>query len=162
MIGRRRTSHRTLWIAALFVLSAVSRNASPASGPVSASWEVDARSWYVGGARTREDSSHSASWDEWGADLKCVASPQLTKNVLLRFGAEWQRLSFGVSSRAAAPFFPFRVLDSPQAQSQSAACPIDSYQACQGAPTDRQLVLRMAAQAQVGLGDEPQDTVVQQ
>jgi hypothetical protein len=85
------------------MVSTVSWKAWPAPSPSSTSWEVDAETRYVGGAGTRGDGSHFGSMDEWSTDLKWVISPQVSKKLLLRFGAEWQRLSFGTPDRAALP-----------------------------------------------------------
>jgi hypothetical protein len=103
MIRFKRTTHLTLWVGVLVAFSVASRNALSASSLMSASWEVDAESWYAGGARTRGGGGNIGSVDEWSTDLKWVISPQVTKNLLLRLGAEWQRLSFGVSDHAVVP-----------------------------------------------------------
>jgi hypothetical protein len=74
-------------------------SASPAT---SIAQEVDTEFSYVGDAATR--GGGGVSWiDEESADVKYVVSPQLTKHLLLRVGAEWQRFSFGVPSGTALP-----------------------------------------------------------
>ena len=67
------------------------------------SQELDVDYGYVGGAATRGAGANIGDVDENSADVKYVISPQVTKDLLLRFGAEWQRLSFGVSDRAPVP-----------------------------------------------------------
>jgi opacity protein-like surface antigen len=79
---------------------------SPAAfgaGAMSVSQEIDAEYVYVGGANTRGAGLNVGSVDENSADLKYVFSPQITKDLLLRFGVEWHRLSFGISDRAPVP-----------------------------------------------------------
>ena len=41
--------------------------------------------------------------NEQNADIKYVVSPQINKDLLLRFGFEWQRFSFGVPDGAPVP-----------------------------------------------------------
>jgi hypothetical protein len=74
-----------------------------ASNPMSVSQELDAQYGYVGDAKTR-GAGLTAGWiDEHSADVKYVISPQVNKNLLLRFGFEWQRFSFGVPDHGAVP-----------------------------------------------------------
>jgi Domain of unknown function (DUF6268) len=73
--------------------------ASFAAGGVSVSEELDAEYYYIGGAHTRG----VGDVDEHSADVRYVISPQVTKNLLLRAGAEWQRFSFGVPRMAPVP-----------------------------------------------------------
>jgi opacity protein-like surface antigen len=74
-----------------------------AAHSMSVSEELDAQYSYVGDAKTRGAGLNNGSVDEHRADLKYVVSPQVNKDLLLRFGFEWQRLSFGVPVRAAVP-----------------------------------------------------------
>ncbi len=74
-----------------------------AADPVSISHEFDAAYSYVGGARTRGAGMVHGTVDEHSADVKYVLSPQITNNLLLRLGVEWQRFSFGVPDRAPVP-----------------------------------------------------------
>jgi len=70
-----------------------------AAGGMSVSEELDAEYYYVGGAHTRG----AGDVDEHSADVRYVISPQVTKDLLLRAGAEWQRFSFGVPRTAPVP-----------------------------------------------------------
>jgi len=67
------------------------------------SQELDMQYSYVGGARTRGAGLSSGSVDENSADVKYVVCPQLNKDLLLRLGFEWERLSFGVPDHAPLP-----------------------------------------------------------
>jgi opacity protein-like surface antigen len=72
-------------------------------GAMTVSQEVDAQYVYVGGAGTRGAGLDLGSVDESSADVKYVISPQITKDLLLRLGAEWQRFSFGTPNRSPVP-----------------------------------------------------------
>ncbi|MGO9246706.1 MAG: DUF6268 family outer membrane beta-barrel protein [Verrucomicrobiia bacterium] len=74
-----------------------------AANPMSVSEELDAVYSYVGDAHTRGANLKSGEVDEQSADVKYVVSPQVNKDLLLRFGAEWQRFSFDVPDHAAVP-----------------------------------------------------------
>ena len=74
-----------------------------AANPMSISEELDAEYSYVGDAKTRGAGLNIGSIDEHSADVKYVVSPQVNKDLLLRFGFEWQRFSFGVPDHAAVP-----------------------------------------------------------
>jgi len=87
-----------LCVAVLFAPRSVF-SASPAT---SVGQEFDAEFSYVGEAATR--SGGRVSWiDEESVSVKYVLSPQLTKRLLLRVGAEWQRHSFGVPGGVMLP-----------------------------------------------------------
>jgi opacity protein-like surface antigen len=103
MTRLKKTPCLTLGVTILFAWSLASWEAVPVSGATAIAWEVDAEAGYVGGATTRGGGSNIGSVEEYRADLKCVLSPQITKNLLLRIGAEWQRFSFGVPDRAPLP-----------------------------------------------------------
>ena len=74
-----------------------------ASNPMSISQELDAQYSYVGDAKTRGAGLNAGSINEHSADIKYVISPQVNRDLLLRFGFEWQRFSFGVPDHAAVP-----------------------------------------------------------
>jgi opacity protein-like surface antigen len=74
-----------------------------ASNSMSVSQEFDAQYSYVGDAKTRGAGLSNGSIDEQCADVKYVISPQVTKDLLLRFGFEWQRFSFDVPDHTAVP-----------------------------------------------------------
>jgi len=77
--------------------------AMSASNPMSISQELDTQYSYVGDAKTRGAGLNSGSIDEQSADVKYVISPQVNRDLLLRFGFEWQRFSFDVPDHAAVP-----------------------------------------------------------
>lgn len=103
MIRLKKTSRFTLCGTVLLALLIGSRNAMSASPAATLAQEVDAEFSYVGGATTRGGGANIGSVEEQSANLKYVISPQITKRVLLRFGAEWQRFSFGVPASAPLP-----------------------------------------------------------
>ena len=74
-----------------------------AADSMNISHELDVNYGYVGGAGTRGGGLKVGDVDEHSADVKYVLSPQVTNNLLLRFGAEWQRFDFGVPHRAPMP-----------------------------------------------------------
>ena len=74
-----------------------------AANPMSVSHELDVEYGYVGGTTTRGAGANAGDVDENSADVKYVISPQITKDLLLRFGAEWQRFSFGVPDHVPVP-----------------------------------------------------------
>ena len=74
-----------------------------AANPMKVSQELDVDYGYVGGAATRGAGGNIGEIDEHSADVKYVISPQVTQDLLLRFGAEWQRFSFGVPDHAPVP-----------------------------------------------------------
>jgi hypothetical protein len=74
-----------------------------AANSMSVSQELDAEYGYTGGVSTRGGGVNVGSVNEQSADLKYVVSPQVNKDLLLRFGFEWQRFSFGVPDHAPVP-----------------------------------------------------------
>jgi len=74
-----------------------------AANPMSISEELDVEYGYFGSVGTRGGGVNVGSVDEHSADLKYVVSPQVTKDLLLRVGFEWQRFSFGVPDHAPLP-----------------------------------------------------------
>jgi hypothetical protein len=85
------------------VLLLASGLAARAANPMSVSQELNVDYAYVAGAATRGAGRNIGDVNENSADLKYVISPQVTKDLLLRFGVEWQRLSFGVPDHAPVP-----------------------------------------------------------
>ena len=79
------------------------RPALAAGGPMAVSQELDADYSYVGGAPTHRGNTHFGDVTEQHADIKYVLAPQVSRDWVLRFGAEWQIFSFGVPGRAPFP-----------------------------------------------------------
>jgi len=73
------------------------------SSTTSIAYEADAEFGYVGGATTHGGGVNMGSVDELNADVRYVISPQLTRHLFLRFGAEWQLISIGVPDGALFP-----------------------------------------------------------
>src|SRR5437899_3062404 len=92
---------KTAFAAAIALL--VPGAAGLAAGSTDISQELDAQYGYVGDARTRGAGVDAGSVDEHSTDVKYVVSPQVNKKLLLRFGGEWERLTFGVSGGGAVP-----------------------------------------------------------
>ena len=86
-------------LTAVLALTVAWSTAALAAGRMSVSEELDAEYYYVGGAHTRG----AGDVDEHSADVRFVISPQVTKDLLLRAGAEWQRFSFGIPRTAPVP-----------------------------------------------------------
>jgi len=85
------------------ILAALVPWAALAANPMSVSEELDAVYSYVGDAHTRGANLKSGEVDEQSADVKYVVSPQVNRDLLLRFGFEWQRFSFDVPDHVAVP-----------------------------------------------------------
>lgn len=67
------------------------------------SQELTADYSYVGGAKTHLGNIPLGHVTEQQSDIKYVMSRELEQNILLRFGAEWQQLSFGLPQNALLP-----------------------------------------------------------
>jgi len=93
---------KSAWLTILIALAAIAAPAL-AADPMSISEELDAMYSYVGNASTHGAGLKGGEVDEHYSDLKYVVSPQVNNNLLLRFGAEWQRFSFDVPDNAAVP-----------------------------------------------------------
>ena len=87
----------------LAMLAVLAPAAAFAANPMSVSEELDAVYGYVGDANTQGARLNHGEVDEQSSDLKYVVSPQVNKDLLLRFGAEWERFSFDVPDHAPVP-----------------------------------------------------------
>lgn len=85
------------------ILAAMVPWAALAANPMDVSEELDAVYSYVGDANTQGAGLKHGEVDEQSSDIKFVVSPQVNKNLLLRFGAEWERFSFDVPDHAPVP-----------------------------------------------------------
>lgn len=65
--------------------------------------ELDVDYSYTGKAAVTGSGLPSVAVDEHSADVKFVVSSQMTRDFLLRAGAEWQRFSFGVPTGVPVP-----------------------------------------------------------
>jgi len=65
--------------------------------------ELDVNYGFAAGSKTHTGSTDLGHVSEQNAGLKCVVSPELSKNLLLRVGVEWDRFSFGLPSGAPLP-----------------------------------------------------------
>jgi len=99
-----KTPLRLLAAATVFGLCFVARHTTQAaSSPVTFSHDIDLKFGYVGGARTEGGGTGIGSIDELNSAVRYVLSPQVSRRVLLHFGLEWQRYSFGLSQSAPIP-----------------------------------------------------------
>jgi len=73
------------------------------SSTTSIAHEFDAEFGYVGGANTHGGGADMGRVDELNAGVRYVISPQLSRHLFLRVGAEWQLISFGVPHGAVFP-----------------------------------------------------------
>ena len=67
------------------------------------SHELDVEYGFVGGASTHKGRTGYGGISEQNSDIKYVCSPQVTKDLLLRIGFEWERFEFGAPGRALVP-----------------------------------------------------------
>jgi len=90
---------RALWPCLLCtILTLLATVAAASSMPLSQ--EVDLESGIVAGAPAHPGTD---SPREFTTDLRYVVSPQITNNLLLRLGAEWERFGFDASPASAVP-----------------------------------------------------------
>ncbi|HEY6006729.1 MAG TPA: DUF6268 family outer membrane beta-barrel protein [Geobacteraceae bacterium] len=73
------------------------------AGSMAVSQELDMEYGLAGGATTLQDGRRVGSVDEQSVDVKYVVSPQVTNDLLLRFGVEWERFFFGLPTAGALP-----------------------------------------------------------
>ena len=96
MRGRLRT-------VAVVMLAALLARAAPAGNSIRVAEELDVDYSYTGPAVVAGSGATGGAVDEQSADVKFVVSSQLTQNLLLRAGGEWQRFSFGVPAGGSVP-----------------------------------------------------------
>jgi len=77
--------------------------AARAGGSTRIAEELDVNYSYTGNAAVTGSKLTGATVDEHSADVKFVVSSQLTRDLLLRVGGEWQRFSFGVPTGVPVP-----------------------------------------------------------
>jgi opacity protein-like surface antigen len=87
----------------LFSFFLAPRNSVAAATAMRITQEFDARWAYVGDATIRGGGARFDSGAEQSSYVRYVFSPQVTSRLLLHFGAEWQRFSFGVPDPAPVP-----------------------------------------------------------
>ena len=74
-----------------------------ASDESNTSMELDVNYGFAAGSKTHTGGTDTGYVSEQNADLKYVVSPELTKNLFLRAGFEWERFSFGLPGNAPLP-----------------------------------------------------------
>ena len=104
----RRILPKRLFRYSLLLIALITAGLIPPAPPATAdslsiSHELDVGFGYSGGATTLQKEQHIGSVNELNSNVKYVISPQVTKDLLLRFGAEWERLSFATPPGAALP-----------------------------------------------------------
>ena len=77
--------------------------AARAGGSIHVAEELDVDYSYAANAAVTGAGATGVKVDEHSADVKFVVSSQLTRDLLLRVGGEWQRFSFGVPAGAPVP-----------------------------------------------------------
>jgi hypothetical protein len=82
------------------VLEPKSAKSSDAAGM---GMELDVDYGYVAGSKTHSGGTDLGHVSEQNASLRYVVSPEITKNLLLRAGLEWERFSFGLNGNAPLP-----------------------------------------------------------
>lgn len=93
----------TLFLTAMLFVVLAAPARSMAADSMAVSHELDAELGYAGRAVTLQDGQHIGSIDGLNTDVKYVVSPQITDDLLLRVGAEWERFAFGTSQAGALP-----------------------------------------------------------
>ncbi|MBI5685587.1 MAG: hypothetical protein HZC54_10950 [Verrucomicrobia bacterium] len=83
--------------------SVLEPKAAKSSDAAGMGMELDVNYGYVAGSKTHTGGTDVGHVSEQNASLRYVVSPELTKNLLLRAGVEWERLSFGLNGAAPLP-----------------------------------------------------------
>jgi len=99
----KHTISNRLFLSTLLVVILAAPARSMADNPMAVSHELDVELGYAGKAVTLQYGRHVGSINELATDVKYVISPQITDDLLLRFGAEWERFAFGTSQAGALP-----------------------------------------------------------
>ena len=87
----------------LFALLLPLPTGAVAADSMAVSRELDMEYGFAGNTTTLQDGRRVGDVDEHSADVKFVVSPQVTNDLLLRFGAEWERFFFGLPAAGALP-----------------------------------------------------------
>jgi hypothetical protein len=90
-------------LATLLVTILAAPTRSLAGESIAVSHELDLDLGYAGRAVTHQDGRNVGSIDELATDVKYVISPQITNDLLLRVGADWERFAFDASRTGALP-----------------------------------------------------------
>ena len=98
-----REPHHSACILVLSLALLTMPVAALAAETMAVSQELDLTLGSVARAATLRDNLHVGPLSELNTDLKYVVSPQISQDLLLRVGAEWQRLSFPARRQAAEP-----------------------------------------------------------
>jgi hypothetical protein len=93
----------SLFMTTLLVVILASSTWSMAGESMAVSHELDVELGFVGRRVTIQEGQHAGSISELATDVKYVISPQITDDLLLRVGAEWERFAFGTSLTGALP-----------------------------------------------------------
>ena len=96
MTGRLR-------IAFYFLLAVTLTGVARAGGSIRVAEELDVNYSYTGNAAVTGSGLTGAKIDEHSAGVKFVVSSQMTRDLLLRIGGEWQRFSFGIPAGVPVP-----------------------------------------------------------
>jgi hypothetical protein len=102
-INMKQIFNRALLPASLLAAALVMTAGVSTAGSMAISRELDVELGYAGGATTLQNDQRVGSVRELDADVKYVVSPQITNNLLLRVGAEWERIESGRPPAAALP-----------------------------------------------------------
>lgn len=97
------TFSNTFILPMLLVVMLAVPTRSMADDSMAVSHEFDVDLGYAGKAVTLQNGQQVGSIDGFNTDIKYVISPQITNDLLLRVGAEWQRFAFDTSQTGALP-----------------------------------------------------------
>lgn len=97
------TFSNTFILPTLLVVMLAAPTRSMADESMAVSHELDVDLGYAGKAVTLQNGQHVGSIDGLNTDIKYVISPQITNDLLLRVGAEWERFAFDASQTSALP-----------------------------------------------------------
>ncbi len=102
-VTKKRTFNNTFILPMLLAAMLASPIRSMAAESMAVSHELDVELGYAGSAVTYQNGHRVGSVDELNTDVKYVISPQITGDLLLRFGAEWERFAFSTTQTGALP-----------------------------------------------------------
>jgi hypothetical protein len=102
-VSMKRIFSNSLILPIVLVVTLAAPTMSMAADSMAVSHELDLGLGYAGRGATYQYGRNIGSIDELATDVKYVISPQITDDLLLRLGADWERFSFDASPTGAVP-----------------------------------------------------------
>jgi hypothetical protein len=103
LVAMNRIFSKTFTLPIVLVMMLAAPSRSMAAESMAVAHELDLELGFAGRGVTYQDGRNVGSIDELATDVKYVISPQITGNLLLRVGADWERFAFDTSRTGALP-----------------------------------------------------------